>query len=164
MLNKIPKTFFVCIFTQYYNYYTLQYMKLRLLILTAITLFIFAILWNGLVHMVILKEFDMQIAELRRPEMSMGLSILVTFLLCFMFSFGYHKWCRSFSQKETIEYSLFLALLIGIMVNLNQYVIYPIPGLLALTWFGFGIIEFLIYGQIARLIHKIVSNKKRNPE
>ncbi len=136
-------------------------MKTKYLILSTLALFVFAMLWNGLVHMVILKEANMQVAELHRSEMSMGLSMLLTLLLGFMFSVGYLKWCRSFSQKETVGYSLFFALLMGAMVNLNQYIVYPVPAMLSLTWFTFGIVEFFIYGQITRLIYQQITRKQK---
>ena len=130
-------------------------MKTKYLILSTLSLFVFAMLWNSLIHMVILKQANMQVVELHRPETSMGLSILLTLLLAFLFSVGYLKWNSSSSQKATIEYSFFFTLLMGVMVNMNQYILYPIPGILSLTWFAFGIIEFFIYGQISRLVYRM---------
>ena len=46
-------------------------------------------------------------------------------------------------------HGLLFALLAGLLVDLNQYLLYPIPATLALSWFGFALVEFPLYGVLA---------------
>jgi hypothetical protein len=48
-------------------------------------------------------------------------------------------------------HGVWFAILVGFLVNLNQYVLYPLPASLVFVWFCFGLIEFCIYGAIASL-------------
>lgn len=50
------------------------------------------------------------------------------------------------------------ALLAGVLVDLNQYVMYPIPASLIAKWFVFGLIEFCVYGALATLLYPIKGN------
>ncbi len=43
---------------------------------------------------------------------------------------------------------MFFALVAGALVDLNQYVLFPIPASVALQWFAAGLIEFTCYGAI----------------
>lgn len=130
-------------------------MNKKYLIFSTIALFIFAMIWNGVVHTVILKEANLQVASLMRPDMAdkMWLSIILTLAIGLLFSLNYLKWCRKYTQSETLGFSVFFTLFMGAVVNLNQYIVYPIPLNLTLTWFAFGIAEFSIYGQIARFVY-----------
>jgi hypothetical protein len=42
-----------------------------------------------------------------------------------------------------------------VLVDLNQYVLYPIPASLAIRWFVFGLLEFCIYGILASKLYPI---------
>lgn len=129
-------------------------MKAKFLLFSTLVIFVFAMIWNGLVHMVILKEANQQIAEILRQDSDgkMWFSIVLTLAISFLFSLGYMKWAKTTTQSETLTFSIYFAVLMGTVINLNQYIVYPIPFRLTATWFLFGIAEFLIYGQIARLI------------
>lgn len=41
------------------------------------------------------------------------------------------------------------ALVAGLLVDLNQYLIYPIPAWIVASWFVSGLIEFTLYGVLA---------------
>jgi hypothetical protein len=42
-----------------------------------------------------------------------------------------------------------------LLVDFNQYILYPIPAGLALAWFGFGFVEFCVYGLLAAWLYPI---------
>lgn len=119
-------------------------------------IFVFAILWNGLVHMVILGEANAALEGIARPapERSLPLSLLLTagIALVFVASFLYCSPTRA--PRDGIVHGLMFAAIGGLFVDLNQYVLYPIPGPLAASWFAFAVVEFCVYGVIASLLLK----------
>jgi hypothetical protein len=60
------------------------------------------------------------------------------------------------SLREGVVYGVFFALLTGVLVDLNQYILYPIPGWLAFLWFLGGLGEFIVYGIIARKLYPVL--------
>lgn len=132
-------------------------MNLRRLFMTAGAIFLFAILWNGLVHLVILADANSALATITRPaaERSPGLSLFMTAALALLFVWSYARFARQGSMREGLRLGVFFALLAGILVDLNQYVMYPIPASLAAKWFAFGLIEFCGYGVLAAWLYPI---------
>jgi hypothetical protein len=126
--------------------------------LAAVLLFVLSLLWNGFVHMVLLAEANAALAPLRRPdaEATMPLALLLTAGLAGVFVWGYARFARDRSFAEGALYGLFFALVAGLLVDLNQYVLYPIDGSLVAMWFAAGLAEFVVYGVIlARLAPRI---------
>jgi hypothetical protein len=62
---------------------------------------------------------------------------------------------RRGTWREGLRHGLFFAALAGLLVNLNQYLLYPIPASLALAWFGFGVLEFCGYGLLTSWLYPI---------
>ncbi len=132
-------------------------MNYRRFALTCSVIFLFALLWNGVVHLVFLREANSVIGTFGRQESQrdLSLSILATLLLSILFVWGYARCARRGSIAEGVAFGSFFGLLAGVLVDLNQYVLYPIPATLALSWFGFGVIEFCIYGLIASRLYPV---------
>ena len=126
-------------------------MRVRRFVLACLVLFVVAIAWNGLVHLVLLRSADAVVRHLYRPDLAdrMWLSLLVTAGMVIMFVWGYSRFARVGSVREAVGYGVFFALLAGVLVDLNQYVLFPIPGWLALLWFLGGLAEFIVYSIIA---------------
>lgn len=112
---------------------------------------LFALIWNGLVHMVILAEANLALNDVARaPEQrSVVLAVLLTVGIAATFVSSFNLWAGTGRLREGLVHGGIFAVLAGLLVDLNQYVLYPIPGLLALQWFLFGTVEFLGYGLIA---------------
>lgn len=126
-------------------------MNVRRFALAAAAIFVFALLWNSLVHLVILREANGALASLARPapERSLLLSLLQTAAISVLFLLSY-RWSRhAGSLRGGVTHGALFGLLAGLLVDLNQYLLYPIPGALAGAWFGFGFAEFCLYGVIA---------------
>jgi hypothetical protein len=121
------------------------------LFLAAAAIFVFALLWNGLVHMVILRDANAALAGIARPqsERSLWLSLLLTAGIALLFVLSYIRCARSGGVKEGLVHGLFFAILAGLLVDLNQYLLYPVPGTLAAQWFLSGLVEFSVYGVLA---------------
>lgn len=135
-------------------------MNLKRLVITSGAIFLFALLWNGLVHLVILAEANSALRPITRPaaERSLGLALFITATLAFLFAWSYARFARPGGMKAGLLHGLFFALLAGILVDLNQYLMYPLPASLAAKWFVFGAIEFCVYGLLAAWLYPIKRN------
>jgi hypothetical protein len=132
-------------------------MNYKRLITTAAVIFIFALLWNGFIHLVILRDANAALTAVARAEAdrNLGLSLLITAGLAFLFVWHYARFAQRGDLSEGISHGLFFAVLVGIMVDLNQYVMYPIPASLVVKWFVFGLVEFCVYGILVSWLYPI---------
>jgi len=107
--------------------------------------------------MLILREANALVTPLRRANLSdlMWLSLLLTLGISALFAFGYARFARTGRLVEGIGYGVFFALIAGLLVDLNQYVMYPIPGKVALYWFIGGLLEFSLYGALMTRLYPI---------
>ena len=136
-------------------------MNYKRFFIAAITIFVFALIWNGIIHLVLLRETDSILNSIGRQESqrNMFLSILVTAILVTLFVWSYTRFARRGDLRDGLTHGLFFGLLAGTLVDLNQYVLYPIPASLAITWFVFGLIEFCIYGVLVSIVYPIKDKK-----
>lgn len=128
--------------------------------LASITIIVFAFVWNGIVHLIILREADSILNTIGRPESqrSLSLSLLVTVVLSMLFVWSYARTEKRGDLCEGLRHGLFFGFLAGTLVDLNQYILYPIPASLAFTWFIFGLIEFCIYGILVSKLYPVKDN------
>ena len=131
-------------------------MSIKRCILSAVLIFVVAMIWNGLFHMVLISEQNELIAGIQRPDMSekMLISLLVTIGMATLFVVSYNKWRRSGTLIESLIHGLFFSLLAGVLVDANQYLVYPIPGMLAGLWFLGGLVEFSLYSITVWLVQR----------
>ena len=131
-------------------------MSIKRCLVSVALIFIIAMIWNGLFHMVLIAEHNSMIADLRRPDMSekILLSLLITMGMAVLFVISYNKWLRNGSLIESLIHGLFFAVLAGVLVNANQYLVYPIPGTLAGLWFSGGLVEFTLYSLTVWLVQR----------
>ncbi|WP_157205545.1 hypothetical protein [Methylomonas koyamae] len=57
---------------------------------------------------------------------------------------------RPANLKQSADHGAFF----GLLADLNQFLLYPIAGTLALAWFGCGVVEFCGYGLLAYRLHR----------
>lgn len=131
-------------------------MSIKRSILSVVLIFIVAMIWNGLFHTVIIAEQNEMISSLRRPDMSekMLLSLFITIGVAALFVVSYNKWRRSGTLIESLIHGIFFSVLAGVLVNANQYLVYPIPGMLAVLWFLGGLFEFSFYSITVWLVQR----------
>lgn len=136
-------------------------MNYNRLITTSAVIFIFALLWNSLIHGVILRDAESVLVNIARSagDRNMGLALLLTFGLAFLFVWSYAYTARRGDLREGILHGLFFALLAGLLVDLNQYVLYPLPASLVVKWFFSGLIEFCGYGILASWLYPITKKE-----
>jgi hypothetical protein len=127
----------------------------RLFAVVCLTLFFVALLWNGFLHLVVLRSIDESVQNVRRPDFAdkAWLSMLLTAGVVCLFAWGYTRFVRDGSVREGVKYGLFFALLAGLLVDLNEYVLLPIPASAPIAWFVGGMFEFALYGVITSAMY-----------
>jgi len=116
--------------------------------------FVFSILYNGLVHLVILGQANKMTEPLRRPDFSsyLGLSITATLVSSALFTLIFALLVEKKNIKTGLLYGFCVGLFIAIMVDVNQYVLYPLPLALVVKWAFFGLVEFSLAGMLVAWI------------
>lgn len=132
-------------------------MNIKRFAYATLAIFVFALLWNGIVHLVILRDANVALEQLARPaeERSLALGLLLTAGVAVLFVYSYASLVRTPGIWRGLGHGAFFGLLAGLLVDLNQFLLYPIPGWVVLSWFLFGFVEFCIYGVIAAAIYPI---------
>jgi len=132
-------------------------MNAKRLLLASLIVFAVGMVWGGLVHLVLLREANAAIAHLTRPDLAgkMWISILASAGFALLFVLGYSRFARRGTLGEGIVYGAFFAAVAGLLVDVNQYVLYPIPGRLACTWFVAGLVEFGLYGALVSWLYPV---------
>ena len=130
-------------------------MNVKRFFYTSLAVFVFALLWNTIVHMVILREANMALDAIARPatERNSLLFLIPTAAVALLFVYSYALLVRTPGIKRGLAHGAFFGFLAGFLVDLNQFLLYPIPGSLAFQWFLFGFLEFCIYGAIAAWLY-----------
>jgi hypothetical protein len=136
-------------------------MRIKRFIVIFLLLFVVAILWNAFLHMIILREVNESVQHLRRPDLSakLWLSLVLTAGVVTLFVWGYGRFVRNNSIREGLIYGFFFALMAGLLVDLNQYILFPIPVKVALLWFIGGVAEFSIYGILVSRLYPVTDIK-----
>ena len=139
-------------------------MRARRFLLTCVVLVLVAIAWNAFVHLVVLREANVSVQHLRRPDLAekAWLSVVLTAGVVTVFVCGYSRFARNGSLREGLTYGLFFGLLAGLLVDLNQYLLFPIPAAVAMQWFLGGLVEFSLYGMIASRLYPPVNSRDRS--
>lgn len=121
-------------------------------LLTWAALLATALVWNGLLHGVVLREVDASVRHLWRTDLeSMNwLGVAMTAALGALFISGWRRWRRTGSWREGLGYGLFFGVVAGLFVDLDQYILFPLPGAVVALWFLGGLVEFSLYGVVVR--------------
>jgi hypothetical protein len=132
-------------------------MNYKRFFIATLTIIIFALVWNGIVHLIILRDADSVLNTIGRPESqrNLYLSLLVTVLLSMLFVWSYSHTAKRGDLRDGLRHGIFFGILAGTLADLNQYILYPIPASLVFFWFIFGFIEFCIYGILVSKLYPI---------
>lgn len=141
-------------------------MNVKRLVYAASMIFLFALLWNGVVHMVILRNANLALEHIARPtsERSLLLSLAQTAAISFCFVLTYALSGRPKGFTGGLAHGAVFGVLAGLFVDLNQYILYPIPAELVMAWFGFGFVEFCIYGLLAAWLYPLGAQPCGQPD
>jgi uncharacterized PurR-regulated membrane protein YhhQ (DUF165 family) len=130
-------------------------MNIKRLIVASIAVFILFQVLDFIIHGVILRSTYETLKDVWRPDMmaKMWIMYIVSFIFSFLFVYVFTKGYEGRGIAEGIRYGILIGLLVNICV-FYQYVVYPVPFSLALQWFIYGMIEFILCGIVAALIYK----------
>ena len=132
-------------------------MNIKRSILSILAIFVFTLAWGAFYHLFLLQGADLEIKQLYRPDINekMWLSILGVLGVAIFFVLGYRLCAKKGTIAEGIVYGVAFSVLAALLVDLNQYVLYPIPALLILKWYIGGLVEFAVNGVLVSLIYPI---------
>ena len=134
----------------------LNTMNKKTFIIAVICAVITFIITDLIIHSMILSPYYETVKQLWRQNMgnimwimNIGQLILASAMV-YIFS-------KNFENKgifEGMRFGFLMSLLIIVPGSLGQYVVYPVPGKLALLWIAFGITQYIIVGIVISLIFK----------
>lgn len=118
-----------------------------------IAIVVLFVAWSAIdfvVHGQLLASAYEATASLWRPveEMKAGLMSLVTLLIAIVFVFGYAKLVAAKSLVSGVHYGLAIGLVVALGFGFGTYGYMPIPMSMALTWFCYAVVSYLIGGAI----------------
>lgn len=109
-----------------------------------------------IIHNIILMDEYASLKNLWRPDMQSLLWMMpvITFIMSILVTCLF---IRGYQERGIME-GLSFGILVGLMTNgmgaFSQYWMYPVPLSLAVKWFVFGLIEFIIAGIILSLVYR----------
>ena len=131
-------------------------MNVKKLILAVVAVFVLMQITDYIIHNLILSSTYQALVNLWRPDMMslMWLMTLTSLFFSFMFVFIFTKGYEGKGIWEGVRYGLIIGLLMNVVGMLNQYAVYPIPFILVIQWFIYGMVQFIIAGIVTSLIYK----------
>ncbi len=111
---------------------------------------------DGIVNFIILEPAYKSISHFMRPAGEMKLWIIPVTGLFFSFFFTYifSKGYEGKGLLEGVRYGLYIGLMFALPMAYGSYAMMPIPYSLALQWFIYSTIEYMIAAMILVLIFK----------
>lgn len=109
-----------------------------------------------IIHWVILSPVYATLASLWRQDMMsyMWIMYIAGLIMTFLFIYIFIKGYEGKGIMEGIRFGLVIGLFMQIPSAFGGYAMYPIPFSLALQWFIYGMIEFIVAGIIAAAIYR----------
>jgi len=97
---------------------------------------------------------DPTMTQLWRPEeeMKMGLIFLVNLIVSYFLSLVFSKGYEGKGIAEGVRFGLYIGLMMATPMAYATYATMPITYSLALQWFIYGVIEYVIYGIVLSLV------------
>ncbi|MCP4665063.1 MAG: hypothetical protein GY849_01750 [Deltaproteobacteria bacterium] len=131
-------------------------MNIKRLVIAVIVVFLVFQILDFLIHWIILAPAYGDLADVWRQDMmsKMWMMYISSLILSLLFVYIFIKGYEGRGIGEGIRYGIIIGLLLNFVGALNQYVVYPIPFSLALQWFIYGMIEFIVCGVVVALIYK----------
>lgn len=107
-----------------------------------------------LIHRVLLASTYASLASLWRPDMEskMWIMYLVSLVGSFFFSFVFSKGYENKGIGEGLRYGFYIGIWMSMGSAYGTYSMIAIPYSLALQWFMYGVIEWLIAGVVIALV------------
>jgi hypothetical protein len=133
-------------------------MNTKKMALATLAVFVAFEAMDYIIHSKILSPVYAQLAHLWRPDMmsKMWVMMLSTFVMSVMFVYIFSKGYENKGIAEGARFGIAAGLFMNFIGVFGQYFMYPIPFSLAVKWFIFGMLEFVVAGIAAALVYKPV--------
>ncbi len=120
-----------------------------------ISVFVVMSVFEAIVNMVLLASIYQATASLWRPqaEMKIWLFYVVYAFVSFFFTLIFSKGYEGKGIVEGIRYGIYMGMLMSVPMAYGTYAAMPIPYPLALQWFIYGLIEYVLAGIVLALIY-----------
>jgi len=133
-------------------------MDTKKFIIASLAVFVVSSVLSFICHGVLLQGAYQATAEVWRPEADMNskmplmwaTGLLVSFLFVFIYTKGY----QGKGIMEGVRYGLWIGLLMSIPMAFNSFVTLPVPLSLAVQWFVYGVIQYILLGIVTAVIYK----------
>jgi hypothetical protein len=121
----------------------------------AVVVFVVFVVLDMLVNAVLLAADYQATSHLWRPEaeMKMWLFILIDAFIAFFFTLIFSKGYEGKGVMEGLRYGFYVGMLMAVPMAYGMYGAMPIPYGMALKWFIFGLIEFMVCGVIVAAVY-----------
>ncbi len=131
-------------------------MNIKRYLIAGIAVFATFQVCDMIIHGQILMKDYAALPSLWRPDMMplMWIMWITGVILSFLFVYVFVKGYEARGILEGVRYGLIIGLMMNGVGAFNQYVIYPVPLSLAIQWFVYGMIEFIIAGVVAAAIYR----------
>jgi hypothetical protein len=94
-----------------------------------------------------MSEYEATMTLWRRPEeMKMAVIVIAQLFFAFFFTLIFSKGYEGKGVVEGIRYGVYVALMMMVPAAYMTYATMPVPYSLALKWFLYGTIQYIIYG------------------
>lgn len=111
---------------------------------------------DGIVNFFILDPVYKSVSLLWRPEGEMKLWIfpVIGLFFSYFFTLIFSKGYENKGLAEGARYGLYVGLMMTVPYAYGNYAVLPIPYLLAVQWFIYGTIEYIIAGMVLAMIFR----------
>ena len=127
---------------------------MKKVLIGAIAVFVVLEVVDIIIHGVILGSVYMNMPNVWRPDMmdKMWIMHIVKIVNAFILSFIFSKGYEGKGIWEGVRYGLYVGLMLSIGMAYGTYAMIAIPYSLALQWFIYGLIEYVIAGVALALV------------
>jgi hypothetical protein len=125
-----------------------------------IVIFIAMAVLNMIIHGFILSSTYQtdEVSKIMRPESEMNSMMWIYYVVyiiqAFFFAFIFSKGYEGKGIMEGVRYGLYMGLLMATPMAYASYAMYPMPYSLALQWFIYGMIQYIILGILIALVYE----------
>lgn len=121
-----------------------------------VAVFVVIAVWEAIVNLVFLSSTyqDPSMTQLWRPmpEMKFGLLYIVYVFIAFFFTLIFSKGYEGKGIMEGLRYGFYVGMLMGVPRGYAVYATMPITYALALQWFLYAVIGYIIAGIVVSLV------------
>ncbi len=114
-------------------------------------------LYDFITHKYILTELYEKVPHVWRPEMDSKLWIfaIVYLVSAYFFTHMFHRGFMSFGVEEGVRFGLMVGMWISTITAYGSYIIFPISYEIAVHWWLYSVLGFVLHGIVVALVFKI---------